>query len=114
MYRLTVGSRPALPAARVRAARRADHRRLVELLVAQFREHRIRTPIPRIARAVDGVLRHPERGRLLVATVAGRPIGLAALSGCPPVKCSTDASGTVSSRRPAKTSAGQHESGSSG
>src|SRR5438445_5432278 len=80
MYRLTVGSRPALPAARVRAARRADHRRLVELLVAQFREHRIRTPIPRIARAVDGVLRHPERGRLLVATVAGRPIGLAALS----------------------------------
>src|SRR5438445_11882546 len=80
MYRLTVGSRPALPAARVRAARRADHRRLVELLVAQFREHRIRTPIPRIARAVDGVLRHPERGRLLVATLAGRPIGLAALS----------------------------------
>ena len=34
----------------------------------------------RIGRAVDGVLRHPERGRLLVATLAGRPIGLAALS----------------------------------
>src|SRR5438034_719646 len=38
------------------------------------------TPVRRIGRAVDGVLRHPERGRLLVATLAGRPIGLAALS----------------------------------
>jgi len=64
----------------VRPARRADAERLVALLVAQFREHRIKTPVRRIGRAVDGVLRHPERGRLLVATLAGRPIGLAALS----------------------------------
>src|SRR5437870_10790401 len=74
------GERLVLPAAHVRAARRADHERLVDLLFAQLRDHRIRTPRRRLAEAVDGVLRHPERGRLLVATVAGKPIGLAALS----------------------------------
>jgi len=64
----------------VRPARRADAERLVGLLLAQFREHRITTPARRIARAVDGVLRDPGRGRFLVATLVGRPIGLAALS----------------------------------
>src|SRR5438093_13661093 len=64
----------------VRPARRADAERLVALLVAQFREHRIKTPVRRIGRAVDGVLRHRERGRVLVATLAGPPIRPAALS----------------------------------
>ena len=73
-------SRPALPATHVRPARRGDRDRLVALLVAQLREHRIRTPKARLARAVDGVLGDPQRGRLLVATIGGRPIGLAALS----------------------------------
>jgi len=73
-------SRPALPATHVRPARRGDRERLLELLVAQLREHRIRTPRARLARAVDGVLGDPQRGRLLVATIGGRPIGLAALS----------------------------------
>ena len=73
-------SRPALPATHVRPARRGDRERLLELLVAQLREHRIRTPRARLARAVDGVLGDPQRGRLLVATIGGRAIGLAALS----------------------------------
>jgi len=68
------------PPAVVRPARRADAAPLVALLVAQFREHRITTPVRKITRAVDGVLRHPDRGRFLVATIAGRPVGLAALS----------------------------------
>ncbi|TMB44831.1 MAG: GNAT family N-acetyltransferase, partial [Deltaproteobacteria bacterium] len=73
-------SRAALLVTHVRPARRGDRDRLVALLVAQLREHRIRTPKARLARAVDGVLGDPQRGRLLVATIGGRPIGLAALS----------------------------------
>ena len=73
-------SQAAPRVAHLRAARRADRERLLDLLVAQLREHRIRTPRARLARAVEGVLRDPERGRLLVATIAGRPVGLAALS----------------------------------
>src|SRR2546430_7231742 len=80
MANLDSRSRPALSATHVRPARRGDRERLLELLVAQLREHRIRTPRARLARAVDGVLGDPQRGRLLVATIGGRPIGLAALS----------------------------------
>ena len=53
---------------------------LVDLLTAQLREHAIDTPAPALARAVEGLLRDPERGRLLVATVDGAPVGVAALS----------------------------------
>jgi GNAT superfamily N-acetyltransferase len=50
------------------------------LLVAQLREHRIDTPAARIASAVEAVVHHPERGRILVAIENGTPIAVAALS----------------------------------
>jgi len=65
---------------KIRFAVRSDRRALAALLVAQFREHRIAAPRARVDRAVAGLLRHPDRGRFLVAALAGRPVGLAALS----------------------------------
>src|SRR5262249_29208304 len=64
----------------IRPATAADHTALVELLTAQLREHAIDTPRPALARAVEGLLGNPERGRLLVATVDDTPVGVAALS----------------------------------
>jgi GNAT superfamily N-acetyltransferase len=64
----------------IRPATVADHEAVVELLVAQLREHAIDTPRAALGRAVDGLLRDPDRGRLLVATVDGTTIGVAALS----------------------------------
>ena len=64
----------------IRPATLADHDVLIDLLTAQLREHAIDTSRPALGRAVDGLLRDPERGRLLVATVDGTPVGVAALS----------------------------------
>ncbi len=50
------------------------------LLLAQLREHHVQTPDSRIAEAVAGIVRHPERGRILVALEHGRAVGVAALS----------------------------------
>ena len=58
----------------------ADRDAVVALLAAQFREHAIDTPAAALERAVDGLLRAPERGRLLLATLDGTPVGVAALS----------------------------------
>lgn len=64
----------------IRQATGADREALIGLLLAQLGEHRIDTPAAGVAAAVDGLLRDPNRGRLLVATVDGRPVGVAALS----------------------------------
>ena len=64
----------------VRPATAADRDAIVALLGAQFREHAIDTPQAALARAVDGLLADPERGRLLVATSGGTPVAVAALS----------------------------------
>lgn len=64
----------------VRTITRADLEPVTSLLVAQLREHRVDTPATKVAAAVEGILDHPERGRILVAVLAGRPVGVAALS----------------------------------
>jgi GNAT superfamily N-acetyltransferase len=66
--------------AEIRQATAADRDALTRLLGAQLGEHQIDTPATEIGAAVDGILRDPERGRLLVATVGGRPVGVAALA----------------------------------
>jgi len=70
----------AQAAVEVRLATEAEHEAVTALLVAQLREHHVETPAPRIASAVRAILRHPERGKILVAVTAGRPVGVAALS----------------------------------
>src|SRR2546425_430266 len=64
----------------VRLATEAELEAVTALLVAQLREHRVQTPEVKIATAVQALLRHPERGRILVAAGGGRPVGVAALS----------------------------------
>ena len=64
----------------VRPASEAEAEAVTALLVAQLREHRVRTPEAKIASAVRGVLGHPGRGRILVALDQGRAVGVAALS----------------------------------
>src|SRR3989442_13814101 len=71
-------------AADVRLATEAELEAVTALLVAQLREHRVRTPEAKIASAIQGLLRRPERGRILVALEGGRPVGVAAFSfACP-------------------------------
>jgi GNAT superfamily N-acetyltransferase len=63
--------------------RRADPRdrdAVLTLLLAQLRAHHNPTPDAAVARALDGLLEHPERGAVLVATLDGRIVGMAALS----------------------------------
>ena len=64
----------------VRPAGEGDRDAVLALLAAQLREHDIDTPESEVAHAIDGMLRHPSRGRILVATVGGPPIGVAWLS----------------------------------
>src|SRR5207248_1778323 len=64
----------------VRLATEAELEAVTALLVAQLREHRVQTPEAKIASAIQGLLRHPERGRILVAAGEGGPVGVAALS----------------------------------
>src|SRR5947199_9116033 len=64
----------------VRLATEAELEAVPALLVAQLREHHVATPEAKLASAIEAVLRHPERGRILVAIERGRPVGLAALS----------------------------------
>ena len=64
----------------IRPATAADCPAVVALLLAQLREHAIDLPAPALTRSVRGVLRHPSRGLILVATAGQRPIGVAALS----------------------------------
>ena len=53
---------------------------ITTLLVAQLHEHHVDISHPTLARAVEGILLHPERGRILVAVENGRVLGVAALS----------------------------------
>src|SRR6059036_1471774 len=64
----------------VRLATEAELEAVTALLVAQLREHHVTTPEAKLASAIEAVLRHPERGRILIAIERGRPVGLAALS----------------------------------
>jgi ribosomal protein S18 acetylase RimI-like enzyme len=64
----------------IRPASLADLDQVTALLAAQFDEHRIDTPPTDVARALDGLLRRPERARVLVATDGDRIVGIAALS----------------------------------
>src|SRR2546428_8647685 len=68
------------PAVEVRLVTEAEHGAVTALLVAQLREHHVETPAPRIASAVRAILRHPERGKILVAVTAGGPGGGAGAS----------------------------------
>src|SRR3989454_6021921 len=67
-------------AADVRLATEAELDAVTALLVAELRQHRVQTPEAKIASAIQGLLRRPERGRILVALEGGRPVGVAALS----------------------------------
>ena len=64
----------------VRLATEAELEAVTALLVAQLREHHVATPEAKLASAIQEILRHPERGRILVAIERGKPVGLAALS----------------------------------
>jgi ribosomal protein S18 acetylase RimI-like enzyme len=64
----------------IRPVAPADFASVTALLVAQLREHRIDTPETKIASAVEGIARHPDRGRILVAIENGTPVGVAAMS----------------------------------
>ena len=64
----------------VRQATEAELQAVTALLVAQLRDHRVQTPDAKIASAVQALLRHPERGRILIAVGEGGPVGVAALS----------------------------------
>src|SRR5438552_1848995 len=64
----------------VRLATEAELEAVTALLVAQLREHHVTTPEAKLASAIQGILHHPERGRVLVAIERGRPVGRAALS----------------------------------
>src|SRR2546426_7310893 len=67
-------------AADVRLATEAELEAVTALLVAELRQHRVQTPEAKIASAIQGLLRRPERGRILVALEGGRPVGVAAFS----------------------------------
>ena len=64
----------------VRPAAEDELAALTALLVAQLRDHQVETPEAKLASAVQAVLRHPERGRILVAVERGSAVGMAALS----------------------------------
>ena len=64
----------------VRPAQPADRDAALALLLAQLREHDIATPPAAVAAALDGLMTRPERGSVLVATLDGRVVGIAALS----------------------------------
>src|SRR5207247_919366 len=61
----------------VRLATEAELEAVTALLVAQLRDHHVATPEAKLASAIEAVLRHPERGRILVAIERGRPAGCA-------------------------------------
>src|SRR5256885_3897297 len=64
----------------VRPAAEDELAALTALLVAQLRDHQVETPEAKLANAIQAVLRHPERGRILVAVERGSAVGMAALS----------------------------------
>jgi len=61
-------------------ASEADREALLQLMEAQMEEHAIAIDAAALGRAIDGVFADPERGRFLVARLAGEPVGVAYLS----------------------------------
>ena len=69
-----------MTAMEIRCATTGDRDVVLALLRTQLREHRIATPDDAIASALDGLLQHPQRGAVLVATIDGDVVGVAVLS----------------------------------
>lgn len=58
----------------------ADRHDVLHLLTQQFAEHDIHLGDQKLGYAIDGLLAEPRRGRILVARIDGRIVGLAAMS----------------------------------
>ena len=58
----------------------ADKPYVVGLLASQLHEHQIDVAHATLAREVDGILEVAERGTLLLAIMAGKPVGVAYLA----------------------------------
>ncbi len=64
----------------IHVATRADREDVLRLLALQFAEHDIFLETARLEYVVDGQLDTPRNGRMLVARLEGRVVGIAALS----------------------------------
>lgn len=65
---------------RIHIATRADRDDVLRLLALQFAEHDIILEAARLEYVVDGQLDTPRNGRILVARLEGRVVGIAAIS----------------------------------
>lgn len=61
-------------------ASRADRSAVLQLLTRQFAEHDIHLGDEKLGFAIDGLFDEPRRGRILVARLEARIVGLAAMS----------------------------------
>ncbi|MBI2963270.1 MAG: GNAT family N-acetyltransferase [Deltaproteobacteria bacterium] len=68
------------PGIEIRPASAADLSSLVDLLGIQLDEHGVTLSAPQLGAAVEGLLRRPQLGALLIAVENRRVVGLAALS----------------------------------
>lgn len=57
-----------------------QRKKIIELLLAQLREHAITTPLEKISAAVDGIFTNPNLGALHVALSGEKIIGVSCLS----------------------------------
>lgn len=67
----------AIHTAEIREAQPSDFERVVKLLSHQLEEHSIALPEDSLRRATQGLIGHPDRGRIFTATVNGELIGVA-------------------------------------
>lgn len=65
---------------KIQKATTAQREIIIELLLAQLREHNISTPLEKIKNAVDGILFHSHLGALHVAVLKEKVIGVSCLS----------------------------------
>ncbi len=64
----------------IETATPSDRDDVLRLLTSQFAEHDIHLGNDKLGFAIDGLLAEPRRGRILVARIEGRIVGLAAMS----------------------------------
>lgn len=64
----------------IQKATTAQREKIIELLLAQLREHSISTPLEKITSAVDGIFSNPNLGALHVAILNENIIGVSCLS----------------------------------
>jgi GNAT superfamily N-acetyltransferase len=64
----------------------------LKLLLAQFREHRIRTPRARVLSCIRDMIRRPQRGFILIARLESRAVGVAYV----PFTCTLEHGGLTS------------------